>query len=242
MRDGGGLVKQRGRAGRIAIPASAVVVLIAFAVSGVWAASRLNVEVPVDAPATVMARTVMTGPVTPDATDGEDTALLVPSPYGQVCLDRIERAAGPLDLCWEVTREPADADPRKDYYRLRVYGSFGGGSGSGVRWVVVKARLVGEPMDQVFVTWPTGTYEGSCEQVMVGEAGGLSGQPMAETVCGRTSGIETPGAGGWSLRVTWTCEGCLFASHDTRSIGLYELVGVPEGMVPAWDISADLGG
>jgi hypothetical protein len=235
-------MEQRRRAGRIAITAVAAVAALALVAAGVWAAGRLNVAVPADAASTVLTRTVMTGPVTPDAIDGEDTDLLPRSPAGQQCLDQIERAAGPMYLCWEAYRDPADGDPHKDYYRLRVYGSFGGETGTGVRWVIVKARLIGEPADQVFQTWPDGTFEGPCEAVIVGEAAGISETTTRETLCGRTTAVKTPGAGGWSLGVTWTCQTCLFADHDTRAIALYEFVGVPEGTVPAWEISADLGG
>lgn len=235
-------MEQRRPVHRIAIPIAAVVVLVALVATGVWAAGRLNVEVPADAAATIAARTVMTGPITPDVTDDQDTDLIAPSPSGQACLDRIDRPAGPLDLCWEASRDPADGDPTKDYYRLHVYGSFGGVSGSGVRWVVVKARLIGAPMDGAFATWPEGTFEGPCGSLTVGMAAGVSRSMTTEEICGRTTSVETPGAGGWSLRTTWTCEGCLFASHDTRPIALYEFVGVPEGTVPSWEISADLGG
>jgi hypothetical protein len=227
--------------GRIAITASAVVVLVATVVAGVWAVGRLNVAVPADAAATVLAHTVMSGPITPDTTNEDDAEPIARSPIGQGCLDRIERPAGPLDLCWEAYRDPADGDPKKDYYRLRVYGSFGGETGTGVRWAVVKARLIGEPMDGAFVTWPGSTYDGPCEAASVGMAAGVSESTTMEELCGRTTAIETPGAGGWSLRVTWTCQTCLFADHDTRAIALYEFVGVPEGTVPAWEISADLG-
>ena len=235
-------MERRPAAGRVAISATAVVVLVALVVAGVWATGRLNVAVPADAASTVLARTVMTGPITPDTTNADDAEPIARSPIGQACLDRIDRPAGPLDLCWEAYRDPADGDPKKDYYRLKVYGSFGGATGSGVRWVVVQARLTGEPMDGAFVTWPEHLFEGACQSVPVGMAAGVTGSNTLDTVCGRTDAVETDGAGGWSLRVTWTCEGCLFASHDTRPIVLYEFVGVPEGTVPSWEISADLGG
>jgi hypothetical protein len=229
---------QRRQAGIIAIVAVALVALVAAAV---WTADRLNVAVPADAAAAVLARTVMTGPIAPDATDGADTETLPRSPVGQQCLDQIERAAGPMYLCWEAYRDPADGDPRKDYYRLRVYGSFGGETGTGVRWAVVKARLIGQLSDDVFESWPEGTYDGACEITTVGEAAGIADPPTQETLCGRTTVIMTRTPGEWSQRVTWTCQGCLLADHDTRGISLYEFVGVPEGTVPAWEIFADLG-
>jgi hypothetical protein len=46
----------------------------------------------------------------------------------------------------------------------------------------------------------------------------------------------------WGRAVTWTCRGCLLPDDRDRELSLYVAVGVPQGTVPAWAISADLGG
>ena len=109
--------------------------------------------------------------------------------------------------------------------------------GTGVRWAVLAARLDGTPSNQVFESWPDGPFKGPCRQV---EVSILPGDPVTETLCGRTIGttdVET-----WSHRVTWTCVGCLIPDGVTRAITLYEWLAVPAGTVPTWEIFADLGG
>ena len=93
-----------------------VAVIAAVVVQRAW-----SPIIPDGAGSTLVARTTLTGDNGPDGSqDG------VPSPIGQQCLDTIERTAGPLSLCWEAYRELNDGDPVKDYYHLRVYGSYGG--------------------------------------------------------------------------------------------------------------------
>jgi hypothetical protein len=157
---------------------------------------------------------------------------------GSACLEPIVRPAGPLSLCWEAHREPRDADPTKDYYRLGVSGTFGGETGTGVRWAVLRARLVGEPAGRVFEGWPRGVVEGSCQQVEV--TFGSSAEPVYHTVCGGTSG--TTDEAEWIHTVSWVCTGCLVADHADREIALELSVGMPEGVVPTFEIFADLGG
>jgi hypothetical protein len=211
------------------------VIALTFVVGGVLA--RATSGIPADAASTVVARTVLQGEIAPDASEGVDPDTLPRSPVGQECLDVIARPAGPLSLCWEAYREPFDSDPVADYYRLRVYGTFGGEAGTGVRWVVVRARLLGQPSNNVFTAWPDGDYDGSCRQVEVSLDAG--GPPATETLCGQTNGASN--LADWSHRVTWNCGGCLFPDHASRAIALYEFVAVPSGTVPDWEIYADLG-
>jgi hypothetical protein len=153
------------------------------------------------------------------------------------CLDRIERPAGGLDLCWGATREFGETDPTKDYYELRVFGSFGFDTGSGIRWVGVRVEPEAAASVELIDTWPTGVFEGECEQMEVAVGPG----PMTpETICGRTT--ATAPAGSNSRRVDWTCGSCLFPDQMTRAIALYEFIAVPAETAPAWRIFADLGG
>lgn len=215
-----------------------VVIAAVVGVIGVWGAGRWSPTVPADAASIVLATTAMVGEVTPDPTEGTDLESLSRGPMGSACLDPIVRPAGPLLLCWDAHRVVAETDPAKDYYRLGVSGTFGGETGTGVRWAVVRASLVGEPADRVFEGWPTGVVEGSCQQVEV--AFGISTDPVFHTVCGGTSG--TTDDTDWSHTVSWVCTGCLVADHADREIALEVFVGMPEGVVPTFEIFADLGG
>jgi hypothetical protein len=153
------------------------------------------------------------------------------------CLDRIERPAGSLDLCWAVTREFDESDSNRDYYDLRVFGSFGLDTGTGIRWVAVRVQPDAAASVELLDSWPTGVFEGECEQMEVAVGPG----PMTpETICGRTAATTRAGSGG--RRVDWTCGVCLFPDQRTRAIALYEFVAVPAGTAPAWQIFADLGG
>ena len=193
--------------------------------------------IPADAALTPIAETELVGQVDPDPHgDGEmpDTPL---SPSGQKCLDRITNENGHLELCWSISRE-RDLDAEKDYYQLRLYGSVVG-SGSGIRWWALSADLLGEPGDQVFDGWPSGTIDGPCTQQRVSGLG-PTGQETAE-ICGRTTGNYVQTAT-WAYRVTWSCVGCLLPDHSDREVVLYSFVGVPQGTVPTWSIGADFGG
>lgn len=206
-------------------------VLAVFAVSTIH--DRWSPRIPVDAGSTFVARTSLAGPNGPDGSLDAG-----PTPSGQQCLDRIERPSGPLDLCWEAFRERNDADPAKDYYHLRVYGSYGGESGTGVTWLVARAQLEGSAADGVFEVWPKSTFDGDCQPMDVIQPPFGSGG--TEIVCGRT--IGTVDYRTWTQTLTWTCEGCLFGSHATRGLAMYEVVGVPEGTIPSWTIGVDYGG
>jgi hypothetical protein len=214
-----------------------VSVIAAIAVVAAVVARAIPPTIPEDAASTVVARTVLTGEIAPDASDGVDPETIPRSPVGQECLDVIERPAGPLSLCWEAYRDPFDGDPLQDYYRMRAYGTFGGDTGTGVRWVVVRAQLVGEPSNNVFEGWPEGPYEGPCRDVPVELHWG--GPGTSDTICGLTEGRTDQVA--WSHRVTWTCVDCLIPDHANRAISLHEFLAVPAGTVPTWEIFADLG-
>ncbi|HET9519512.1 MAG TPA: hypothetical protein VFO73_00535 [Candidatus Limnocylindrales bacterium] len=152
------------------------------------------------------------------------------------CLDRIERPAGGLDLCWGAYRESREIDPTQDYYQLRVFGSFGFDTGSGIRWVAVRVEPEEAASAEILDAWPSGVFEGECEQVQV--ALGL-GPGTPEMLCGRTT-ATTP-AGSDIHRVDWTCTSCLVPDQMTRAIALYEFVAVPAGTVPSCRLP-DLGG
>jgi hypothetical protein len=136
-----------------------------------------------------------------------------------------------------VTRDPNDADKDQDYYSLRMHGTLDGANGAGLRWAVIAARLVGQPSNQVFETWPDHTFDDPCQQVDVTFFGG--GPVPPETICGRTKSVVT--VADWTQRVSWTCVGCLIAERDARAIALREFIAVAEGTVPTWELFADIG-
>ena len=213
-----------------------IAVVDAVALAGGVFATGWKPTVPADAGSNLVSRTILEGEVAPDATEGVDLGTIPRSPSGGECLDRIVRPAGWMDLCWSAYRDPNDGDPDKDYYRIRVHGSFGGEGGGGVRWAAVRVRLVGEPLENVVTAWPDGVFEGPCQPVEVSIG---VGPTAPEELCGRTEGASSTEE--WSHRVTWTCVGCLIPDRATRAIALHQLVGVVPGTVPTWEIFADLG-
>lgn len=211
--------------------------MVAAAVLLAIVAVQWSPRVPVDAAAVPIARTELTGPVAPDAApDGANTDRIPRSPSGQKCVPRLERRAGYMDVCWAAYRYPADSDPDKDYYLLRVWGTFGRGADGSPRWAVLKADLEGEPADSVLSAWPDGEFDATCEPTSVVIE--LVDPMVEETLCGhiRTAETET-----WTHSVTWTCEGCLLPDDLDRPLSLYVAVAVPPGTVPSWTISADVG-
>jgi hypothetical protein len=201
---------------------------------GATAGCSSTPKVPDEAALPLVARAVLKGEITPDATEGVDPDTLPLSPNGQECVE-INRPAGPWSLCWAAHRDPQDSDPAQDYYRFKVYGTFGGEAATGVRWASVLVRLVGEPSNNVFINWPRDVFDGPCDQVDVTL---MIGPPEKETLCGRTSASD--GREAWSYLVTWTCE-CLVPDHADRSLPLHQEIAVPQGTVPTWEIFADLG-
>jgi hypothetical protein len=211
---------------RVRLRAGAVVAAIAAIALGLSAlavARNWTPSVPTDAGSTLVATTSLS-----DAAPGDAMA--------DGCPDDVTAPAGRIHLCWEAWREAADDDPDQDYYRLRVHGTFGGPVGSGVRWVVLRAKLLDRPSNDVFETWPDGVIEGGCRPEPVDLT--LS-KGFDETVCGRTT--ATSDGSDWTQTVAWTCVGCLVPDHDDRAIALDQFVAVPSDTVPRWEIDTHLG-
>jgi hypothetical protein len=218
--------------GRYAALAIGIVVvvgtyLVFFAPSGAPASAA---QVPI-------ARTEMTGPIALDMVAEDGAEVPATSPAGEACLERLVREAGWADVCWGAYREPQDADRQKDYYTLRVYGSYQGTGVLGIKWLIVKSRLLEPPLQNVFDGWPAGTYDGQCEQQPVSL---MISSASSETamVCGHTT--SGPGTD-WSWTRTWTCSPCAPFDTATRAFDLYTVVGVTPGTVPSWDVFVDFG-
>ena len=193
------------------------------------------------AASTPIARTVLTGPGSPDVTEGpiptgdvDPDDQTPPSPWGGECLDRIVRGSGYVDLCWQAWRSGNEMDPTKDYYVLRLHGSY-----ESVRWLVIGSQVVGVPGVGSFEAWPEGTYEGACRQERVGLFVPLD-PPMQDVVCGHSE--ATSDTDKWWSRLVWRCERCLLPDATTHGFALYNAVGVTPGTVPSWDLFADAGG
>ncbi len=139
-----------GRTGRIAVVLGVIVGagLLAFAFL------RWTPGVPAGAADATIARTTMSGEIAPDPSEGTDPSQLASSPSGGECLPRIQRPDGWFDVCWEAHRSLYDADPQKDYYLLRVYGTLGPGANRSPRWAVLKGDLVGSPSDGLIDACP----------------------------------------------------------------------------------------
>jgi len=174
-------------------------------------------------------------PAIPAGAAAEPIARITPGavPQGGFagdCLDRLGWGSGWADLCWQASREPQETDSEKDYYLLRLYGSFGG-----LRWLLVRSDFDGVPAGGVFDGWPTGRYEGPCRDVPVHLMPFLQDLSV-DSICGRTEGDSDHAR--WTHQVSWSCERCLLPDDATRAVDLYNEVAVPQGTLPTWDLFA----
>jgi hypothetical protein len=178
--------------------------------------------------------TVATYPDPSDAASGAGPLVR------RACLDRIERGASWLDLCWTIGRLTNETDPVHDDYILRVAGTLHGGPlPSGARWAVLRAGpdAASAPF-QVVDAWPgKATYDGACRAVPM--ALGFYGAQTDE-VCGRTVGELDPSSP-QTTGFAWTCAGCLLPLAGDQPVILVVRVAVDEGKTPIWDLYADLG-
>ena len=140
-----------------------------------------------------------------------------------------------MSLCWEVVREGADTDPAHDYYRLRVHGTF-----QAPDWAVVRAGIVDPTGDlRIVEHWPSDDSEGPCAMIAPGGLPGSSGEGATDR-CTLLLGAGLAGQGTRSS-ATWVCDGCDRSTPTERAIELRQLVSVPEGARPSWELFADLG-
>lgn len=197
-------------------------------------------SIPAAAASQPVGRAVLAGTVNPDPTEAPESTGDIepgdqeaPSPAGAGCVPDISIGAAWAHLCWDGSRYLAELDPQKDYYLLRFHGSF-----QGLRWLVIRARLEGAPAPgAIFEGWPQSAFTGDCRKETVHV--GPRTQPAEDEICGRTEGVSDQGT--WTHSVTWTCEQCLVLDEDTRAISLHLFLGMPEGVVPSWDLFADAG-
>jgi hypothetical protein len=228
---------------RIFVAATALlVVLVAAAPMGVAAVGSWRPMVPAGAGTTLVAHVDLAHPASPAPDTGvtPDEATIEAGD----CLSRDQRPAGWLDLCWTVERLP-DGDQAGDYYRFEARGTFGSdatdpgeASGSGIRWVVLRNRLLVPVADGVSSAQPVGVTEG-CQPDTADLLAAFGTGPPELPCDGRTVGT----ADLQTHTVTWTCLGCLLGGgRQQRAIGLSEDVKVGEGVMPSWDVYADSGG
>lgn len=191
-----------------------VLLVAALIVGGAWLANRPP-AIPADAASAALDRTVVT------------------NDHGQRCLDRTVLGTGWADVCWAIDGIPNGSDNTQDDYQLRVYGSF-----EGLRWLVVRADLVGRPDGGAYVIWPKFAIEGACREVSVHLLPLIGAEPT-EMVCGRTEGVLDPVA--WTQTLTWTCEQCVLPDSATKPLSTYAIIAVPAGTIPEWDVFVDGG-
>lgn len=153
--------------GRSMTPAGRAIVILAVttvvAVAEAGVSNSLTPSVP-DTVTTLVGSVVLEGDIAADASDGVDPETLPRSPSGTECLETIERPAGPMALCWDAYRDPHDADPLQDFYRLRVHGTFGRERGAGVRWAAIRVRLIGSRRTRPSRVGPTESSMGGAKK------------------------------------------------------------------------------
>lgn len=231
---------------RLAILTVMLAVLLAGVPAGAAAAAGWSPAVPEAAGTTLVADIELARPGLPGPESSE------PGEVGLVasgCVGRLQRPVGWLDLCWSVVRLE-DEDTDGDYYGFEAHGTFGSdatdpgqSSGSGIRWVVVRDRLLVPVVDAVWRADPDGVAQpcGAPDRDRPTFGFGLL-QPLGwaqrDVPCdGRTVGT----ADAQAHTVTWTCLGCFLPDRGERAIGLTQEVKVREGVAPAWRLYADFG-
>jgi hypothetical protein len=212
----------------------AVLALAAVVIAGVgwWATTA---QVPSDAAASPAATMRLT------AEQAAAVAATLPTTIAaSACLPRIQRSVGWLDLCWQIGRVP-DGDPLKDYYWGRLTGTMQGkDTFSGLHWAVLRAGPVASSTMEIDDAWPGQSYDGGCGQVPVTGPITMTGVSMAVDACDRTT-VDDSGFATGTVSLTWVCTHCLLPVPGSRGIGLAFWVDVPQGVVPAWDLYADIG-
>jgi hypothetical protein len=209
----------------------ALVALVGLGLLFVW---RSMPHIPAGAASKVIAVVSPEGDVTPDAAGGSGDDQLPRSPAGQGCLDQLTTPGGSMDLCWQAQREGRDDDPERDFYTFRFYGTFVAGE-----WAVLRAHVGSPDGARIEEQSPTGKVEGPCGVLAPGGFVGSSGQDARDR-CGLLLGGMADGDATRSS-AEWTCQdGCGGDAID-RQIELRQLVSVPEGQRPSWELFADAG-
>jgi len=208
----------------------ALVALVGLGLLFVW---RSTPHVPSSAASEVIAVVSPEGDIAPDPPAGAGDDQLPRSPAGEGCLDPLALEGGSMDLCWQAQREGRDDDPKRDFYTLRFYGTF-----VADEWAVLRAHLVSPDGARIEEQSPTGEVEGPCGVLAPGGFAGSSGQDARDR-CGLLLG----GMSGDTTRSSaeWTCQDCGASGATVRDIELRQLVSVPEGQRPSWELFADAG-
>jgi hypothetical protein len=175
------------------------------------------------------------------AADAVRTVATVPSGSGgdNVCVDRVARPAGWMDLCWEVARITEELDPEDDYWVVRAFGTVRGDPPSGVKWAILHATYQGDA-DRTRERSPIGTSDGPCREVEIdpGWIRSPSLIPRTITACEHLEGSQDGG----SVMAIWTCGSCIFGIQEDREIALVQIATTAAGDSPSWELSAGFGG
>jgi hypothetical protein len=214
-----------------------LVVVVALVGLGLFWSWRSLPHVPRNAATAPIATVAPVGAVATDAPSGASATELPTTPSGEGCLDKLTFTDASMSLCWQVLREGKDSDPAQDAYSLRVYGTF-----QAAQWAVVRAHVVAPAEGATIIAhWPAGDMTTACQALAPGGFGGsVSPRPGQADPCALLLG---PAVGGDPTRssVSWTCNACDRSATTDRPIELRQVVSVPEGVVPTWELFAAAG-
>jgi hypothetical protein len=215
---------------------------IAIAVTWTSASSSWIPNVPEQVPGAMVGTAEVHGFNPPDPSDWLPQLVVPRSPAGSGCFDPVVRPAGRLDLCWEGYRDNRERLPGADYYQFRLLATLH--STAPTSWVAIAIVAAGDERTYVGHLWPSGVLDGSCRTTAVEGMNFLTDGDMTSDVaedvaCGRTTAATSDrGRRHW---VIWTCAACGADEASGRQIAIRDIVGTPEGSVPAWEIHAELG-
>lgn len=162
----------------------------------------------------------------------------------QGCPPSVVRGTARVDICWQAYRILNEEDQGDDYYVIEVTAIASGGS-DGMQWAVLRSHPVtGSPPFSAEDSVDLGS--GVCQTIVPGSEsfagfGGALGARRAVLACERWRiGSTSDDNAETDLQTDWSC-GCLFPVNGDRDISLIQTVSVRSGVVPSWQLGADVG-
>jgi hypothetical protein len=217
-------------------------VVVAVAVTGTVTAASWTPDVPEHVSETDVGTGELHGLNPPDPSEWFPSIVVPRTPEGSGCFDSVVRAAGRLELCWEGYRDNRETLPGADKYHFRLVATLHAtGSAS---WVTFTIHVPGAHPAAIGHVWPSGVLDGPCRTMRVEGMnfytdGDLTNDVVDDIACGRTTSATAQSS--TSHRVVWTCSRCGADAPEGRAIAIREIVSMPEGVVPTWVVSAELG-
>lgn len=217
---------------------AATVVVLVTAVGGLFY-PRYIVNSDVPTPVTTVAPAGDAGAiVTSDSTSGVGGGA-------RGCLTTIRRGPSSIEICWQAYRLLSEADVAQDYYGLEVTATAHGAE-AGIKWAVVQAHpATGAASFSSGIAQEISLAPGHCLAVAASDISlpvGPGTQRMVLACEHWRSETLTHQGQQDDARITWDCGSCLSGIVGDRDVSLVQVVVTNAGIVPSWELSADIGG